>query len=321
MAAQPLFTLAVVADIQYADKGDGHFEARTQRFREAPAKLRAAVDAMLAEHAGDGTGGIAGSGGGGCGGLAAALSLGDIVDGYGDAPDAAARAASDLEFIAAELERLEGAGVPLRHVPGNHCFAVPRGALLRRLGFPAGSSGYYSAPLGPGWRLIALDTTDVSLFGHEEGTPNAAEARRWLGAHPTSEHPNAQTWNGGLSAQQFAWLRAELAAAKAEGQRAVVACHHPLAPGSAPAHYLAWDHAAIRAALESAPGTAAFALTGHYHPGGACEVNGIHYVTLEGLVEASTGSNAFAFVDFFADRVEIRGHGAATSRVLPLPAA
>jgi 3',5'-cyclic AMP phosphodiesterase CpdA len=95
-----------------------------------------------------------------------------------------------------------------------------------------------------------------------QGAPNAAEARRWLDAHPASEHPNAQPWNGGLSAAQFAWLHAELAAAKAGGERAIVACHHPLAPGSAPAHYLAWDHAAIRAALEEAPGVVALAVGG-----------------------------------------------------------
>lgn len=133
-----------------------------------PAKLRAAVDAMLTEHA-------AAAGGAGRGGLAAALSLGDVIDGYGGA-QGAAPAAADLDFVMGELGRLEGAGVPLRHVFGNHCFAVPRDALLRRLGFPSGSSGYYSARLGPGWRLIALDTTDISLFGH--GEVRAAAAAR-----------------------------------------------------------------------------------------------------------------------------------------------
>jgi hypothetical protein len=202
---------------------DSHFEGRTQRFREVPAKLAAAVDAILAEHAalagaadsqaaasqhaalaargpapaaapadaaaasagrqeaapaGEGPGAAAGGGsgggasGGGGRGLAAALHLGDIIDGYagdaGDAGDAKKKAAGDLELVLGHLSRVAAAGPPLRHVFGNHCFALPRAALLARLGFPAGSEGWYAAPLGPGWRLVVLDTTDVSLFGHEQ---------------------------------------------------------------------------------------------------------------------------------------------------------
>ncbi len=60
-------------------------------------------------------------------------------------------------------------------------------------------------------------------------------------------------------------------------------------------------------------------LTGHFHAGAAAEVNGTHYVTLEGLVEAPSGSNAFAVVTIGADAITIRAGGYASSRVLPLP--
>jgi hypothetical protein len=60
-------------------------------------------------------------------------------------------------------------------------------------------------------------------------------------------------------------------------------------------------------------------LAGHYHPGGAAVgPTGVHYVTLEGLVEAPEGSNAYALVDVFNDRIRVRGYGAATSRELAL---
>lgn len=313
--ASPLFTFALIADIQYADKVDGNFEGRTQRFRQVPAKLAAAVDAMLAEHAAPQSSATK------AGGLTAVLHLGDIIDGYGEEEGARERSESDLRLIAGELQRLSDAGVPQRHVFGNHCFAVPRGELLERLGFPEGSSGYYSAVLGPGWRLLVLDTTDISLYGHDKDAPAAAEAAAWLQSHPLSSHPNAQPWNGGLSSRQLEWLKQQLAEAAAAGERTIVACHHPLAPGSAPDHYMSWSHEAVRDVLEAQPGVAVLVLTGHYHPGGASVVNGIHYVTMEGLLEAPPGSNSFALVDVYPNRISIRGQGCATSRELLLPKA
>jgi hypothetical protein len=52
--------------------------------------------------------------------------------------------------------------------------------------------------------------------------------------------------------------------------------------------------------------------------GGAAEEGGLHFVTLEGLVEAPTGSNAFAVVEVQAGALQLTGHGCATTRSLPL---
>jgi hypothetical protein len=45
------------------------------------------------------------------------------------------------------------------------------------------------------------------------------------------------------------------AAAAAADQRVIVACHHPLAPGSAPEQYLAWNYQELLALLEQHAGT------------------------------------------------------------------
>ena len=87
----PLFSVGVVADAQFADMADTHVEGRTQRFREVPAKLEAAV----AEFAG-----LAGAGK-----LAAVLTLGDITNGN---REDASKNPSDLETMAAILDRLVG---------------------------------------------------------------------------------------------------------------------------------------------------------------------------------------------------------------------
>ena len=91
----PTFSLGVIADIQYADMADSHVEGRTQRFRQVPAKLAAAV-ADLGGRAERGE-------------IGAVLTLGDMINGN---REDAALTPSDLETVAVLLDRLvrEGKG-------------------------------------------------------------------------------------------------------------------------------------------------------------------------------------------------------------------
>jgi len=61
--------------------------------------------------------------------------------------------------VAAEFDKLTP---DAKHVIGNHCLAVPREVLLKRLGIPR--CGYYRTEAAHGWRLLVLDTTELS--GH-----------------------------------------------------------------------------------------------------------------------------------------------------------
>ncbi|GBF91849.1 hypothetical protein Rsub_04954 [Raphidocelis subcapitata] len=314
--AYPL-RFGLLADIQLADKDNTHFEGRTRLHREVASKLASAVDALLEAHDDD-------AASDGRGGLAAVVSLGDLVDGYPEAPDTdAARSASDLAAVLSELSRLEARGARVLHAIGNHDLSVPRRELAAALGLPAGSSGYYSARLAEGWRVVVLDTTDVSIYGHPKGSPEAAAAEAWLARLAAAAAPNAQPWNGGASDAQLGWLRRELAAASDAGERVIVACHHPLVSGSAPDHYLAWNAAEITAAFDAHPGLVPLVLTGHFHAGGHVQVNGTHYVTLEGLVESPSGSTSFAVIDVSPEEglITIAGGGYASTRALPLPPA
>ena len=56
---------------------------------------------------------------------------------------------------------------------------------------------------------------------------------------------------------------------------------------------------------------------GHYHKGGYAFVDNIHHVTLEGILEAEQ-DECCAVVDVFDDRLEMKGHGSATTRTLKL---
>ena len=50
--------------------------------------------------------------------------------------------------------------------------------------------------------------------------------------------------------------------------------------------------------------------------GGYACIDGRHFVTLEALLEAPEGGNAYAVVHVFPDRVHIVGSGSVTSREL-----
>lgn len=58
--------------------------------------------------------------------------------------------------------------------------------------------------------------------------------------------------------------------------------------GAARATHLAWNHDEIRAVIAQAPGVVAVALSGHDHMGGYALVEGVHYVTLEAMLEGNT---------------------------------
>ena len=55
---------------------------------------------------------------------------------------------------------------------------------------------------------------------------------------------------------------------------------------------------------------------GHYHKGGYTLENGIHHVTVPGMVEAPADKNAYGVVDVYPDRLELRGVGTVPSRTL-----
>lgn len=144
------------------------------------------------------------------------------------------------------------------------------------------------------------------------------QATDWAASHPAQEHPNAQPWNGGCSAQQLAWLQEELDRAVQQQEQVLVACHHPIAPGSAPEEYLAWDHEKLLQVLCGATGTVRCVFSGHYHPGGYVQHRGIHFLVLEGVLEAPENSNAYIIATLEDRTLKIRGEGVATSRELNL---
>ena len=267
-----LFEFGLVADIQYASKAD----VGQRSYRASIAKLRPCVAEFNREP------------------LAFAVSLGDLIDGNGEA---------SLADLRAVLDTLKPLVFPMRHVIGNHCLAVERPQLLSELAL---SSAYYTFAR-PGWRFIVLDGMDVSSKT-PPGSPEAAEYADYL-----KVNSGLASYNGAVGKRQLAWLRSALSDSRLAGERVVLFVHHPLLEASSDPGLLLWNAAEVRQLLEES-GNVVACFNGHDHRGGYGQKSGIHYVTLAGMVEAANPTYALARV--YPDRITLAGRGAMPSRVL-----
>lgn len=213
-AEQPLFTLGLIADVQFADVEDGYNYARTVRraFRGALVQLGRAVDWWNALD------------------VSAVAQLGDLADGRN-----AAMGQSEVAFERAmrELRRLRA---PVLNLVGNHeLYNFQRDGLSRRLG---GAKPFDSFVPAFGHRILVLGAYQEATLGWPEGDPRRERALRTLREHNPNDMAGGDwfrgltgpgrrwvPYNGGLGAEQLAWLRQELRAARREGERVIVLSH------------------------------------------------------------------------------------------------
>lgn len=265
-------TFGAIADCQYADQPD----AGARRYRAASAKLQQAVAALNAQT------------------LNFTVHLGDFTD----------QGWTAFETVAPIFA---GLNAPGHHVLGNHDFAVP--AALKpevpvRLGIPE----RYRAFTQNGWRMILLDGNDVSLHAWPDGSSAQLTAREFRDQHA----PGSPDWNGGLGFVQLLWLDAQLAAADAAGESAIVMCHYPLLPAGP--HAL-WNAGEVLAVLGAHPSVRLY-LAGHDHEGGYVEQRGIHFLTLRAMLDGP--DNAWAVITANREEIRVDGNGREPDRVLDL---
>ena len=201
--ATPLVTFGLCTDVQAAAKPDSTSKddpTRILRYSEASSLLGAAVDYFNM-----------------FGAVSFVLHCGDIIDGRDDEESDL----QDLESVLTHFRRLSCSGGAC-HVVGNHCLKnIPRSKLLACLGL---ERAYFARPLCTGWRLIVLDTTDLSVHGGwPQDSAEYAAANAYLSAH--AGEARMVRWNGGVGAAQLAWLEGQLGEARTSGERVVVASH------------------------------------------------------------------------------------------------
>lgn len=265
---KPLFSFGLMADCQYADVDP----AGSRFYRGSLNKLQEAV-AELNKHP-----------------LALTFHLGDFIDRDFQSFD-------DLDPVAKTLRS------PLHHALGNHDFDVADDFKARIPGRLNLERGYYRLRRA-GVRFLVIDTTEFSVYRHPADDPRTASARSELQHLAEQKSRSAQPWNSRPGDAQLAWLEEELRAATDAGEAVLVLGHHPILPD---ASHSVWNAGALSALLHRHACCKAY-LNGHNHAGAYAQAEGVHYLTLDGMVETKD-QNAFALAHLFPDRLEIRGFG------------
>lgn len=207
----------------------------------------------------------------------------DFVIQLGDAIDGygtnAVASVKDLDSVLSVFNRLTA---PKYHVVGNHCQSAGKETLRQRLGL---KDFYYTFTdtSAKGWRFVVLDGNDAGY--------------------------------GVMSDEQLAWFRTTLSQAQKTGEKVICFCHFPLIKAAAESNCMAKPEPVL-AALDAAPCVVAW-IAGHDHGGGYARRNGVHHITLHGLVEAP-GTTAYARIELGADSIKETGFGNEPSRELPL---
>ncbi|HBO42432.1 MAG TPA: hypothetical protein DD670_00525 [Planctomycetaceae bacterium] len=213
------------------------------------------------------------------------IQLGDLMDGYVQPdkkrqPSDVRKSLHDLDRVLPELRRLDA---KLYHVIGNHCLRAGRETVHKRLGL---ERGYYDfAPRDvERWRMVVLDSMGIEY--------------------------------GELGKEQTEWLEATLAKAANRNERVIVFNHFPLLRETTTRYDMIFlkNQPAIRDILDRSGCVVAY-FAGHDHAAAYAKDLGIHHVTFPAMAEAHK-TNAYAIIDVFDDRIEIRGFGNVPGRSL-----
>ncbi|GMH31429.1 hypothetical protein Nepgr_033272 [Nepenthes gracilis] len=294
---QPLFSVGVIADVQYADIPDGRsFLGVPRYYRHSILVLQRAVQNWKSIQK-----------------VSFAINFGDIVDGFCP-KDQSLHA---VKKVAAEFEKFNG---PVYHMIGNHClYNLPRKELLPLLKIPNRNGlAYYDFSPAPSYRFIVLDAFDVSAIGWPEDHPNTLKALNFL----NEKNPNADKnspagltgterrflkFNGSVGQEQMEWLNFVLREATDAKQSVVICSHLPLHPGASTTAALLWNYDEVLDLIHRYE-CVKVCLAGHDHKGGyAVDSHGIHHRVLEAALECPPGSDAFGYLDVYNDRISLIG--------------
>ena len=272
-ARQPV-TFGLIADVQYAEKpssGGRYYAMSKPRFQEFIAAMnsRSPKPEFV-------------------------IQLGDLIDGEDNAE-------SELAAITELYSQLK---IPHRHVLGNHDFAgIPREKTMNTLVM---KNAYYVFDCG-GWRFVVLDTQDTAVQGGwPEDSPRYEAARQMLEDLRQRSALNAQLYNGGVGAEQLAWLDTTLAKANHEKMPVVVFGHLPLVPAGQ--QHTLWNAEQVVAVLQRHEGVKVY-FCGHIHHGEMIEQNGIYYVSFEAMVDQANQEGTWYNIRLSAKAIEIEGVG------------
>ena len=270
-------SFGVIADVQYRD---GNPDG-SRNYRESISKLQECVVTLNSQE------------------LDFVIQLGDIIDGE----------FASYDSILPIFQKLT---MSKYHILGNHEFSIKeryKESILNKLGL---KNQFYDFKIDS-WRFIVLDGNDISFQGTSVGSDKYQLAETMYKKITEQKLPNAHKWNGALGEEQITWLQTSLERADQANEKVIIFCHFPVLPGGM--HTL-WNEKRIIEILEQYDCVKAY-INGHNHQGNYLEQKGIHYITIQGMVETPDRS-AFAVININSDSLRITGNGREPNRTISL---
>jgi manganese-dependent ADP-ribose/CDP-alcohol diphosphatase len=266
--SESMLSIGLVADPQYADNP----VAGKRYYRESLWKLKEAIGTFNAEN------------------VDFVQNLGDIID----------KGWESYDSIIPVYQHLNP-GIENYHLLGNHDFAIDSSHftdLLETLSMP----DYYYSYVKKTWRFIVLDATDYAYFSNSLHKHDTNQINSYY--NNTEGKSNHYRWNSATGEKQQNWLRRELDSATSLKQNVIVFSHMPLRPLNTAENL--WNNEEIIDIIESSPNVIAF-INGHNHAGDYVFKNGIHYLTILGMVD--TMVNSYGILEIYKDSLVLKGYG------------
>ena len=280
---KPLLSFGVLADAQYADKPNGS----GIMYVDYLIKMQNCVNDFNNQD------------------LDFVIQLGDLID--EDTPQW-----NNLNNIMPIYNQLTA---PKYHVLGNHDFWRPNDPDVNDALSAFGLSKRYYDFTYNDWQFIVLDTDDLThrspYYDFTADGKQAEADQMWISIQGRY---NGYNYNGGIGNEQLVWLKNKLDDSRNAKQKVIVFGHMPLYPAN---NHNTWNDTELIETFESYGCVVAY-INGHNHAGNYGYKNGIHYLTLKGMVEAASGANAYAVIEAYKDDLRIDGFGKEPDRVLPI---
>jgi 3',5'-cyclic AMP phosphodiesterase CpdA len=274
--AQPTLSIGLIADPQYQDK-----DTRGKRnYRASIKKLSIAIDTFNLKE------------------VNFVQNLGDIIDHNWESFDSILKV---YESLHPSIENY--------HLLGNHEYGIDSiymPSLLTKLKM----SNFYYSYVKKNWRFIVLDATDIAYYSNPIHKRSTLEIDEYF--EKSDSLLNRKKWNGAIGNDQLRWLKRELELAKRNKEKVILFSHIPLRPAMN-VHNL-WNDKEVLEVINSYGHIVAY-FNGHNHAGAYDQFNGVHFITMYGMVEST--NNAFGILEIFEDKLNLKGYGNQENIVMP----
>lgn len=181
-------------------------------------------------------------------------------------------------------------------------------------------------------RFIVIDSYDIAKMGRcTETSQKYKQACNVLAReNPNFPHNDNSSdgikneldrrfvaFNGGVGIKQLQWIRETLQHARENKEKVIVLSHQPILPGSSSSICLVWNYDEVLQILREYQDVIVASFAGHAHSGGykRDEESGIHFRTIEAVLESPAPQKTYGIIEVHNDCLVFQGYGRCGSAV------